>query len=208
MIKAIFFDFDGVILESVNIKGNVFKKLFEDYPEHLDEIMAYHLENGGVSRYDKFEYYYKNLLKKPLSSEEKQILANRFSELVMTEILKCPFVPGAEEFIRTHYKSRDLYIISGTPDAEIKEIAKARHLEKYFKGIFGSPTSKTDISNNILAKNNYQKNEVMFIGDAMSDYNAARNAEIIYIGRDNPEAPVFYPTKPEQSVFSLEEIII
>ena len=56
MIKAIFFDFDGVILESVSIKGDVFQKLFADYPEHLAEILNYHLENGGVSRYDKFEY--------------------------------------------------------------------------------------------------------------------------------------------------------
>ena len=126
----------------------------------------------------------------------------------MAEILKCPYVPGAEQFIKTQYKSKDLYIISGTPDAEIKEIAKYRDLSKYFKGIYGSPASKTDIAREIMTQNNYHQSEVIFIGDAMSDYNAARNLGIKFIARENPDAPIEYPTKPDQSVFSLQEIII
>lgn len=31
--EAIFLDFDGVIHESVDVKGWAFSKLFEDYPE-------------------------------------------------------------------------------------------------------------------------------------------------------------------------------
>ena len=53
MIKAIIFDFDGVICESVNVKTIAFKKLFADYPEHQDRIVEYHLVNGGISRYEK-----------------------------------------------------------------------------------------------------------------------------------------------------------
>lgn len=63
-IDAIFFDFDGVILESVDIKGWAFGKLFENYPQHVDEIVAFHFANGGMSRFDKFRYIYKKYLKK------------------------------------------------------------------------------------------------------------------------------------------------
>ena len=41
-IDAIFFDFDGVILESMNIKGWAFEKLFEKYPEHIEKIVEFH----------------------------------------------------------------------------------------------------------------------------------------------------------------------
>ena len=53
-VDAIFFDFDGVILESVEVKGWAFGRLFENHPEHVDEIVAFHHANGGMSRFDKF----------------------------------------------------------------------------------------------------------------------------------------------------------
>ena len=53
-IKAIFFDFDGVILESVDVKGWAFGKPFEAYPQYVDEIVAFHHRNGGMYRFDKF----------------------------------------------------------------------------------------------------------------------------------------------------------
>ncbi|GAF78578.1 unnamed protein product, partial [marine sediment metagenome] len=33
MIKAIIFDFDGVIVESSDIKTEAFRELFQDYPQ-------------------------------------------------------------------------------------------------------------------------------------------------------------------------------
>jgi len=60
-IQAVFFDFDGVILESVDIKGWAFGKLFEkQHPEHVDEIVAFHHANNGMSRFEKFRNFYKN----------------------------------------------------------------------------------------------------------------------------------------------------
>jgi beta-phosphoglucomutase-like phosphatase (HAD superfamily) len=50
MLRAIVFDFDGVILESADIKTNAFRALFASYPEHVDQIVDFHLRNAGVSR--------------------------------------------------------------------------------------------------------------------------------------------------------------
>ena len=57
--KAIALDFDGVILESAVIKTQAFSGVFENYPEHLEAIINHHLNNVGVSRYEKFKYIYK-----------------------------------------------------------------------------------------------------------------------------------------------------
>lgn len=57
MIRAIVLDFDGVIVESLDIKTRAFRDLFSDYPQHLDKIMSYHLAHNAISRYIKFDSY-------------------------------------------------------------------------------------------------------------------------------------------------------
>src|SRR5688500_11982342 len=79
--KAVIFDFDGVILKSVEIKTQAFLSLFADYPEYRDRILRYHLDNLGVSRYKKFEWIYSQLLRMPLENEERERLGAAFAEI-------------------------------------------------------------------------------------------------------------------------------
>ena len=55
MIEAIIFDFDGVILESADIKTNAFRTLFEkESPELINKIISYHFKNMGISRFPTY----------------------------------------------------------------------------------------------------------------------------------------------------------
>ncbi len=47
VLKALIFDFDGVIFESVDIKTRAFREIFKNHPEHLDRITRRQLSNGG-----------------------------------------------------------------------------------------------------------------------------------------------------------------
>ncbi|WP_243669135.1 hypothetical protein [Methanoculleus chikugoensis] len=70
MLTTLILDFDGVIVESLPpLKTAAFKKIFSfaPPPKHLDEIIAFHLENGGMSRYDKFRHIYANILHEELT---------------------------------------------------------------------------------------------------------------------------------------------
>ena len=69
-------------------------------------------------------------------------MANRFSELVVKKVVGAPFVPGALEFIQGNYKYYDLFISSGTPENELKEIMIQKKIYNYFISIFGSPDKK------------------------------------------------------------------
>jgi len=182
-VDAIFFDFDGVILESVDIKGWAFGKLFESYPENVNEIVSFHIANGGMSRFDKFRYIYKNILNKPLLDKEFDSLCLKFSDLVFKRVLKCEFVPGALEFLEKHYKSKNFYIITGTPQEEIEEIVYSRGLGKYFKGVYGSPTDKVFWVKKIITEEKLKRETTIFVGDAMSDYNAAKENHLKFVGR-------------------------
>jgi len=81
-IDLLILDFDGIILESVRIKSDAFRELFSFSPDHVDEIVKFHQTNGGMSRYEKFRYYYENILNEELTDKCFSYLSNRFSELV------------------------------------------------------------------------------------------------------------------------------
>ncbi|MDD5005738.1 MAG: HAD-IA family hydrolase [Candidatus Omnitrophica bacterium] len=192
MIKSIIFDFDGVIAESVEIKTGAFRTLFKDYPQCLKAIIEYHINNGGISRYDKFRFIYQNIIKEKLSEAQFNQLGKRFSELVVDKVVRSPLVEGAQELLDRCYGRYEMFVISGTPKKEIKEIIKRRKLEKYFTEIYGSPDKKTDLITNILRKNNYNTSEVVFIGDSVNDFNAAKEIGVKFIARikdDNSNLP-------------------
>jgi HAD superfamily hydrolase (TIGR01549 family) len=184
-IKAIIFDFDGVILESCNIKTEAFRELFKDYPEHVEEIVDYHLNHGGVSRYKKFSYFYENILKQTISDEELKRLGNQFSSLVLEEVKRCDFVPGAQEFLKKCSKRISLFIASGTPEQELRSIVKERGLESHFKGVYGTPATKTEIIKRILTNDGLNREEVIFVGDSETDYLAASKTGLHFVARIN-----------------------
>lgn len=190
MIKAVIFDFDGVIIESSQIKTSAFRKLFEkEFPDKAERIVEYHLQNMGISRFVKFKYIYENILKLPLTEELEGSLRSRFSDLVFNEAVNAPFVPGTMEFLEQNSGRYALFIASGTPEEELLDIVRKRKIERYFKKIYGSPRPKPDIIRDILKDNGLDLNEVVFVGDAASDMSAARETGIGFIARIDPESP-------------------
>jgi len=183
MIRAIFLDFDGVILESVDVKTEAFALLFKDFPEHVDQIVRYHLDNTGVSRFDKFRYIYRNILKKELSDEKFIELCDAFEKLVFQKVIACDYVTGIQTFIHKYNRTYDLFIVSATPHEEIRLITKHLNLWPYFKRVLGSPKPKGHWVKEIMEKSRYKAEECVFIGDALSDYEAANLNGIQFIGR-------------------------
>ena len=55
--KLVFWDFDGVIKDSVLAKTNAFRLLFEEHlPELIEQICEHHRTHGGLSRFKKYLY--------------------------------------------------------------------------------------------------------------------------------------------------------
>ncbi|MDI6688198.1 MAG: HAD hydrolase-like protein, partial [Desulfobacterales bacterium] len=174
MIKAIIFDFDGVIVESIDIKTKAFAILFEhEGSDIVNQIIGYHLENSGVSRFEKFRYIYREILKRNLSEDEFQHLCIRFSQLVADAVAAAPFVAGAREFLENYFKTYDFYIASATPQDELERIIEKKNIKRYFKKIYGAPRNKINIVKTILSENALKPEDAVYIGDAVSDYNAA-----------------------------------
>ena len=184
MINAIIFDFDGVILESLNVKTNAFRKLYEPYGSDISKrVVEHHLENGGVSRFDKIKIYHNNFLGEDIDEKKIQKIAQKFSEIVLDEIIKVPFVDGAKQFIEDNYKRYLMFISSATPTNELNFICKQRKIAKYFQGIFGSPDSKSKHISSIITNYSLNNREIVFIGDSSSDLDAANTHNLTFIAR-------------------------
>ena len=185
MIKSIIFDFDGVILDSNKIKSNAFIKLFKDKnknQEKLDMIIRYHKDNMGISRNKKIKFYYENILKEKITNKEVDKIASDYSKLVFNKIIKTKFISGSKYFLSKNFKRYLFFVSSGTPENELINICEKRKIDKYFTGIYGSPDNKEKHIKRIMKKNSLKENEVIFIGDALADYNAAVKNKIFFIG--------------------------
>lgn len=182
--KAVVFDFDGVILESADIKTGAFLDLFADYPEHREAILRYHLDNLGISRYRKFEWIYSELLDKPLDEDERRHLGETFSNIVMQEVLQCAFVPGAVKCLESLLSKSMLFVASGTPQAELETIIERRGLTQFFTEVWGTPLGKTEIIRSILIRFDLRPAEALFIGDGVSDYRAAEETGVSFLARE------------------------
>lgn len=213
-IKAVIFDFDGVITESMDIKTEAFAFLFRDKPEDIvEKIIKLHLDNGGISRFEKFKIIYKDYLKKDLTEGEKKRLGEEFSRFCYEKVLTCPYVEGADRFLEKNYEKYMFFIVSGTPNDEMNAIVDERNLRKYFKEVLGSPGDKSDLIKKILDIYNLKNNEVVFIGDAPTDYWGAEGANVKFIARipiegynpfDSGEFDIKYSIK---DLTSLEETL-
>ena len=74
MVKNIIFDFDGVILDSMPVREFGFRQIFSTYDaEMVETLLRYHKENGGLSRYDKIDYFYREIAKEALTRQQLKI---------------------------------------------------------------------------------------------------------------------------------------
>jgi len=187
MIKNIIFDFDGVILDSVPIKTEAYRKLFYNYNEkHVSKLVNYHELNGGISRYKKIKYFFNELLNEEILDKEILNYANKYSILTKKELSKKKYlIEDTVNFIKKNYKNYNMHIASGADDNDLKYICNSLGLSKYFLSIDGSPTIKSDIVEEILNKNKYDTAETILVGDSINDYGAAENNDIQFYGYNN-----------------------
>lgn len=181
---AVVFDFDGVLVESVDVKTQAFGALYAEYGDRIvEQVKAYHLQHGGVSRFKKFRYYHEVLLGKTLTEAEEQRLGDLFSQYVEDSVVEAVYVAGALEISEKTYQTLPLFIASGTPDQELKRIVSRRNMSHYFVSVHGSPAQKGNIIQDVLLKYGFDPDRVLMVGDAMSDYEGSIAAGVKFIGR-------------------------
>jgi beta-phosphoglucomutase-like phosphatase (HAD superfamily) len=182
--QAVFFDFDGVVLDSVQVKTRTFAAMFRQYgPEVEQAVVEYHLTNGGVSRFEKFRHFYENFLSRSITDLELKTCGDEFSRLALQAVLDSGYIPGVLEALKQLKEmNTPCFVASGTPDEEIKFIVEEKGLAPYFLEAHGSPKKKADIVLDIAGRYALVPEQCLFIGDAMTDFDAAKDSGTAFLG--------------------------
>jgi phosphoglycolate phosphatase-like HAD superfamily hydrolase len=187
--ETIFFDFDGVIVESVRTKGDAFHEMYLPYgKEFADRVLAHHLKNGGVSRFRKFRIWNGEWLGEEIDEERVKRLASDYSDLVRRRVIEAPFVHGALGFLQRQAVRCRMWVVSGTPTGELRDIIEGRGLNEFFQEAYGSPREKSYWVEQVLECEGLKRSECAFIGDTLTDFSAATKCGLKFVLRETPEA--------------------
>ena len=183
MYKIIFWDFDGVIKESISVKSEAFEELFKPYGKIISKkIRSHHIENAGVSRFDKIPLYLEWSGIEPTNIRVKE-KCSEFSRIVKNKVIQSAWVPGVESFLRKNNDKFIFIIVSATPEEELIDICRSLNIDNLFAKIYGSPTTKSNAIMSIIQDKCISSKKCLMIGDALTDIKAAKDNNVNFIFR-------------------------
>lgn len=184
--SLIFWDFDGVVKDSVDVKTQAFERLFLPYGEEVARrVRQHHEANGGVSRFDKIPLYLA-WAGESTSPEQVEAFCDRFSQAVLQEVIDAPWVPGVREYLLRHCAEQYFVLVTATPQDEIEQILTALELPHCFREVHGAPTKKASAIGAVLARQKCTPGQALMIGDAETDRQAAQTNSVPFLLRRTP----------------------
>jgi len=181
---TIVFDCDGVILDSNAVKTEAFRIAAAPWGRDAAEALAaYHVANGGISRYAKFTYFTEQIVPELAPGrglpDVDDLLAD-FSAAVREGLSKCCIAEGLES-LRSATINSSWLLVSGGDQNELRQIFRERGLADYFDGgIFGSPDDKTLIFAREVENGNIS-HPAVYLGDSKYDYASASGIGLDFV---------------------------
>src|SRR5690625_7136011 len=98
------------------------------------------------------------------------------------------------------------FISSSTPDEELQEIIGQRDLQAFFHTVYGSDRTKAEAIDLIKEDFGFKSGELIFIGDAITDYEAANSRGVPFIAVYSEVMEGFWREKEIERGHHLKEI--
>lgn len=192
MIKAIIFDFDGVLIDTYDISFDIMKTIDKGITE---QNFKDHF-NGNAYKEERIKFKQKDIPIFFKKQKEKFTSKHLFS---IKKVLK----KLSDNF--------QLFIVSSTIDENIKYFLKIGNYDKFFQKILGATTHKLKVEKfkMIFSQFNLKPEECLFITDTVGDIIEARKVNIKTIGVTwgYHEKELLLKQKPFAVVDNAEELL-
>ena len=179
--EAIFFDVDGVLIDSLRVKGGAFALAFADFPDDRGSIVDYHLANGGVNRVEKIRQIFVQITGRQPTEAELAERVRLFSEAVVEQVIAAPEIAGFREAVEFWGDRVPLHAVSATPTDELLVIFTRRGISQHFTSIHGWPPKKTELLPALVRELGYTPEGCIMVGDSAEDEAAALAAGTLFI---------------------------
>ncbi len=173
MLKAVVFDYDGVIVDSFPTVFNVYKIMCSELDIECPKTINKFRQVYGYTKKTAYE----NL---GISPEDYEKADSIFKKEVVKQ--KPKLFPGIRSVLEK--LSKDYLLILATSNFESEAIQKLKRfrLEKYFPYVIGNKSSgifrKRETTLELLKKLKIRKSETVFLGDRDVDYDVAKRLGI------------------------------
>lgn len=194
---ALFFDVDGVLIDSLLVKGEALADTFDDFPNSRQIVVDFHLVNGGVTRSKKIAALYRLLAGVEAPRQELDSRIARFADAARDRVVAADEITGAESAVRRWTTRCPLHAVSATPDDELKRILSSRGIRPYFRSIHGWPPAKDETIAGLLGWHGYSPNLCVLIGDSKEDLLASQRTGVRFVhvsAADTKALPGNHPT--------------
>ena len=184
--NIVFWDFDGVIKESAELKITALEQLFLPYGAEISRrVLSHHMTNQGLSRFEKLPLYLA-WAGEEVTPAKVDTFCQRFSDLVMHAVINAAWVPGAREYLMRHFSTQYFVLVTATPQKEIERILEAIAIKDCFREVYGAPTRKVDAIELVLSQPQFTSTNALVIGDSEADFRAAQAHDVPFLLRCTP----------------------
>lgn len=100
-------------------------------------------------------------------------MCSDYSKLFVEKIIQSPFVEGTKDFLDYFSLRIQIYQVSVNSENDLNNMLEAKGIKEYFKKVYAHPRKKTESITDIMLKEDISSENVIFVGDAIEDYQAA-----------------------------------
>jgi phosphoglycolate phosphatase len=178
-IRAIAFDFDGVLVDSFGAKRAAYDDVFGRYPAHRPALAALRDADASANRVVFFRRVLAGVFGDPGDEGRFEELMSGLSAAMVARVSACPAGRGARALLDA-LAGTPVHVVSLTPQEDLERIIRARGWAPLVRGVFGAPPwEKADALRAIVAREGLRSgSELLFVGDSASDEIAARQADV------------------------------
>lgn len=184
---AVVFDCDGVLLDSNHMKIAAFVRTLEDagVAEPTRQAFSqFQRHNFGTSRHKLFTELLTGRFGPCPEGLDLAFLLDRFGAQCVQGYLESAITPGTLELLAS-LGDQPAFVASGSEQGELRQVFDQRGLSGYFRGVYGSPTPKSQLLASIrssLSQSGQQHPpRLVMVGDARADFEAARSNQADFI---------------------------
>ncbi len=192
MIKTIVFDFDGVIIkDSEFIKKESWRHVFPELGIRLFDVIEPLINKYSGGKGSRFEIIrdvcVNELGLKNDLDHNIGLYSQKYNEVVQESIVNIGVNSSDIQLLENLSKRMPLFLNTATPIDAISETIAKLNIGNIFKKVFGytSNFSKVDNLKLIMSDESVSPDEILFIGDSESDYLAAKEVGVKFVGFKN-----------------------
>lgn len=202
-LRAVIFDFDGVLAESEAAKTMAFAEFFAEWPDHVDVMMRFHREHRSAPRAAKVAELAR-LIGREGDARFIDAQVAALSRLIFTKVAAAELVPGARELLGQLASHVLVAVASVTPEDDLQRLLGCHDLARFVNVAYGDPpTPKRAAIAEVVRRVGGDPARVAFVGDSPADRDAAHACGVRFIHRSSGVSTDLDGAMSHQDLFSV-----